>query len=276
MYNNITKNITLLVICYFINFITSYTNGFQGIESAKSDSERYTVDLKGCAVFERQCVQLDEDFDVLSCALNITHNNKTQVPFSCQHKIWTLQNKLLEKSYIEYKLKGPCQEETIISDCLNPSSNSLDCILKRKPILKNRICQRTIYQLESLIFNDWQITGNFLKNCLDDIEAHSCGRIPSDPKSLSQTFTLKCLQSLGDKLRPECQSEIVALKEMKYTTLQIDRLIFAACNIDQKNFCPDEVPDSLLMYKCLVRHKYENGKNFACLFFVLYCIQHIV
>ncbi|CAH0726486.1 unnamed protein product, partial [Brenthis ino] len=257
MYNNTT---ILLVICCFINFIANNADGFQGIYEAKSAKD----DLKGCAVFERQCLQLDNDFDLLSCALNITHNNKTQIPIVCQHKLWTHQINLLDNNFIEDKIKEPCQDETILTYCLGSNSNSLDCILKRKTILKNKSCQRAITRLESILFNDWQITGNFLKNCFDDIEAHSCGRVPSDPKTLSQTFTLKCLQNLMDTLHPKCQSEITALKEMKYTTLQIDKLVFAACNTDQKNFCPEEVPDSLLMYKCLVRHKYENAMTKQC------------
>lgn len=251
------------IVYYFIVYILSGAQGYQEINSYKTVKEKYTLDLRGCSLFEKQCLQFtDDDLDLLYCALNTTHNNKTQIPFFCQHKIWSHQAELLNNKYLEYKLKLPCQDESVIMDCLGINLNTIDCILKKKPILKNKSCWRTVNKLETLIFNDWQITDNFLKNCLVDIEAHSCGRIPLDPKSLAQTQTLICLQSLEDTLRTECQSEITALKEMKYSLLQIDKIVFAACNLDQKNFCPDEVPDSLLMYKCLVRHKYENGEYY--------------
>ncbi|XP_047545273.1 Golgi apparatus protein 1 [Vanessa atalanta] len=251
-------------VCYFLCFILSYVQGYQEIESFKTAKERYNLDLRGCSLFEKQCLQLDDDLDLLACALNTTHNNKTQIQFLCQHKIWSHQADLLDSKFLENKLRIPCQDENGIIDCLGTNLNSIDCVLKKKTILKNKSCWRTINKLETLIFNDWQITGNFLKNCLDDIEVHNCGRIPPDPKSLSQTHTLICLQSLEETLRPECQTEITALKEMKYSSLQIDKIVFAACNLDQKNFCPDEVPDSLLMYKCLVRHKFENAMTKRC------------
>lgn len=251
-------NIKIQTLFAFV--IVLKVEGLQKVDSYSPAKERFKADLGGCTLFEKQCLQLDDDLALLSCALNTTHNNKTQTPFTCQHKIWSHQAELLDGTFLESELKDPCQDELIILECLGGNFNTIDCILKSKPSLKNKSCWRTVNKIESLIFNDWQITGNFLKSCLDDIEAHSCGRIPTDPKALSQTHTLKCLQSFEQSLRPECQSEIQALKEMKYSSLQMDRIVFAACNKDQTMFCPDEVPDSLLMYKCLVRHKHENGK----------------
>ncbi|XP_045768280.1 Golgi apparatus protein 1 [Maniola jurtina] len=248
----------------FIFIIVIHVEGLQRVDSYSPAKERLKVDLSGCSLFEKQCLQLDEDLALLSCALNTTHNNKTQIPFTCQHKIWSHQVELLDSTFLENKLKDPCQDELIILECLGGNTNTIDCVLKSKPSLKNKSCWRTINKIELLIFNDWQITGNFLKNCLDDIEVRSCGRIPADPKALSQTLTFKCLQSFEESLRPECQSEIVALREMKYSSLQIDKIVFAACNKDQKTFCPDEVPDSLFMYKCLVRHKNENAMTKRC------------
>lgn len=254
-----------LIGVYMISLLNHVESG-QTLDTFKSAKERYAAELSECTSFQKQCLHLDEDLSLLFCALSTTHNNKTQVPFLCQHKIWTHQAELLDSTYLENKLKDPCQEEPNILDCLSSNINTIDCILKQAPILKTKSCARVVNKIESLIFNDWQITGNFLKNCLDDVEAHDCGRIPPDPTTLSQTHTLKCLQSVELSLHPNCQSEISSLKEMKYNTLHLDKMVFAACNLDQKNFCPDEVPDSLLLYKCLVRHKYENGEYLISLF----------
>ncbi|CAG9567418.1 unnamed protein product [Danaus chrysippus] len=252
------------VIGVFMTSLLNHVQSAQTLDTYKSSKERYAAELSECTLFQKQCLHLDEDLALLFCALSTTHNNKTQVPFLCQHKIWTHQAGLLDSTYLENKLKDPCQEEPNILDCLSSNINTIDCILKQAPILKTKSCARVVNKIESLIFNDWQITGNFLKNCLDDVEAHECGRIPPDPTTLSQTHTLKCLQKFEMSLNPNCQSEISSLKEMKYNTLHLDKMIFAACNLDQKNFCPDEVPDSLLLYKCLVRHKYENGMSKRC------------
>ncbi|XP_026738465.1 Golgi apparatus protein 1 isoform X2 [Trichoplusia ni] len=225
--------------------------------------DRFSLDISGCGLYHKLCSNLDDDLAILACSLNASYN-KTQVLNVCQHKLWSHQTELLENAYLEHKLKEPCQEEPAILNCLSPSEYVIDCVLKKKSSVRALECGRMINKIESLIFNDWQIIGSFLKHCYDDIEAHTCGRIPRDPKSLSQTQTLNCLNDQDVQLRPECQSEVSVLKEMKYNTLQLDKIIFAACNLDQKNFCPDEVPDSWLMYKCLVRHRYENGMRKKC------------
>ncbi|VVC97266.1 unnamed protein product [Leptidea sinapis] len=213
---------------------------------------------------------------LLSCALNITHNNKSQITFICQHKIWLHQSELLDNIFLEYKLTNVCGKEQTILDCLNPTVNVFDCVLKTKSSVKDKICWKTINKIELLVFNDWQITRNFMKNCFNDIQALSCGRIPPDPKSLSQVHTLKCLQNHQQNLHSECQKEINVLQEMKYSTFQLDKIVFAACNIDQKNFCPDELPGSLLMYKCLIRHKYENGMTKRCQDQLFYAQRNII
>ncbi|XP_047506857.1 Golgi apparatus protein 1 [Pieris napi] len=242
----------------------------------KSSIERYKEDLRDCGPFDKQCSHLDEDLALLSCSINITRSNKTQLPFICQHKIWLHQLDLHDNNFLETKLKEACLEEPIILDCLNSIGNIIDCVLKRKPSVNNKLCLKTISKIEVLMFNDWQITNTFVKNCYDDIQALSCGRIPPDPKTLSQMHTLRCIQNHEQNLRPECQSEITSLEEIKYNSLQLDKLVFAVCNIDQRNFCPDEVPGSLLMYKCLIRHKYENGMTKRCQDQLFYAQRNIV
>lgn len=226
----------------------------------KSSVEKFKDDLRDCGPFDKQCSHINEYLALLSCTLNITHSNKTQFPFTCQHKIWIHQLEVLDNNFLENKIKETCLEESIILDCLNSGENIIDCVLKGKSSVKNKQCFKTIVKLETLMFNDWQITNNFIKNCYDDIQALSCGRIPPDPQTLSQMHTLKCIVKHEQNLRRECHSEITALEEIKYNSLQLDKLVFAVCNIDQRNFCPDEIPGSVSMYKCLIRHKYENGK----------------
>lgn len=226
----------------------------------KSGSDRFHLDVAGCSLFHKLCSYLDDDLAVLTCTLKAAHTT-TQVTPACQQIVWTHQNDLLDNAYLNYKLKGPCEDEPGILNCLKSTELGIDCILKKKPSVNDKNCWKIIHKIESQIFNDWQITGSFLKNCYDDIQAQTCGRLPSDDTSLSQIPTLKCLQSKTEKLRPECISEMNVLLEMKYNNLQLDRLIFAACNVEQKNFCADEVPGSWLMYKCLLKHKYENGKT---------------
>ncbi|CAG9784595.1 unnamed protein product [Diatraea saccharalis] len=258
---NICKDFLWVVLAYFVKYAASDDGSNNLLKDYKG---KYNLDLNGCSILEKQCSHLTEDLAVLSCALNATHNNRTQVITTCQHRIWTQQAELLDNAFLDYKLKDPCLSEPIVSECFNPSENTVDCIFKRKPSVKINACLRVIIKIESLIFNDWQIVGNFLKSCFDDIQTYTCGRIPPDPRSLSQTNTLKCLQNKEQNLKPECQSEISTLREMKYSTLQMDKIIFAACNMDQKNFCPDELPGSWLMYKCLVAHKYEKGMTRRC------------
>lgn len=262
------SNVYLEILWIFATCIIKNVISEEGLGNlVKRSDGKFNVDLSGCPVLEKQCSHLIDDFALLSCAINATHNNKSQVAFICQHKIWTYQAELLDNTYLDFKLRQPCQDEIIISDCLKPQEYGIDCVLKKKPTVRSKICWRMINKIESLIFNDWQITGNFLRNCFDDIQAYNCGRIPPDAKSLSQTHTLKCLQDKEQDLKPDCQSEMTALKEMKYNMLQLDKIVFVACNLDQKTVCPDELPGSWMMYKCLVDHKYENGN---VLFFHLY------
>lgn len=220
---------------------------------------KYSIDLAGCGSLEQQCSHLDDELALLSCALNSAHNNKTSVSLECQHRIWMHQAEVLENNFLAFKLEEPCQSEAMVLNCLR-TGGGIDCLLKKKPYVRDRICGRTLNKLESQIFNDWQITSNFTKNCMTDVKGYSCGRIPVDAKALSQTETMKCLLS-KNTVRPECQAEILALKDMKYNSLQMDKVVFAACNLDQKKFCPDEISGSWLMFKCLLRNKYENGNT---------------
>lgn len=227
-------------------------------------SERFALDISGCALFHKLCSHLDDDLPLLSCALNATYSN-AQVISLCQHKLWTHQVELMNSTYLNYKLKEPCKEEPLIFSCLNTNElNVIDCVLKKKTSVKDKNCLRMINKIESLIFNDWQIIGNLLKSCQEDINVHTCGRIPPNSKSLSQISTIKCLQNYEQSLRPDCLSEINSLNEMKYNTLQLDKIVFAACSLDQMVFCPNELPGSWFMYKCLMRHKYENGMRKKC------------
>lgn len=228
----------------------------------KRPKGRYTLDLSGCGLFEQQCSQFDDDLALLSCALTTARSNKTQVLTACQHKVWSHQAELTDNSYISYKLKQPCQDEQLVLECLTSPEVAIDCVLKKKAGVKNRSCWRMINKIELLIFNDWQIIYNFLKACSDDIQANTCGRIPPDFRSLSQSQTLKCLETKEETLKPECNTELTALNEMKYTNLQMDKLVFLACNLDLVNFCSDIASESWLKYKCLVKHQYDNGNNF--------------
>ncbi|XP_047987444.1 Golgi apparatus protein 1 [Leguminivora glycinivorella] len=255
--------VTLKLLCILTGCLISNTESAQLPGDLKRPKGRYTLDLSGCGLFEQQCAQLEDDLAILSCALTTARNNKTQALSTCQHQVWSHQAELIDNTYINYKLKQPCQDELLIMDCLNPSEVAIDCVLKKKASVKNRSCWRMINKIESMIFNDWQIIDSFLKACNDDIQAYTCGRIPPDFRSLSQSQTLKCLET-KETLKPECNAEITALKELKYSTLQMDKIVFVACNLDHKTFCPDEVPGSWLMYKCLVRHKYENAMTKRC------------
>lgn len=254
------KRIYLQTICIIIYFLINLVKSAQiSAEISKRNNGQYDIELKGCPVFLKECSHLQDSFALLSCSLNTSHNN-TQISNECQHRIWTHVHQLLDNSFLSYKLKNTCMEEAIVLKCLDRTTDyNIDCLFKKKPSVSNRSCWLIINKIESLIFNDWQIIKSFLKYCQDDIEAYTCGRIPHDSKSLSQIETLKCLQT-QKRLVPECQSEIDALNQMKYTSLQLDKVVFAACNMDQSNFCPDELPGSWLMYKCLVRHKYETSK----------------
>lgn len=235
-------------------------NGVKAAHIIKAPRGSYNLDITGCGPIEKKCQPFEDGLAILSCAINSSHNNKSQAPFTCQHKIWSHQAELLDNTLLDDKLREPCQDEPTILECLKPQEYGIDCVLKKKPIVKNKICWRMINKIESIIFNDWQITNNFLKNCFDDIQVHTCGRIPPDPRALSQTQTLKCLQGKEQLLKPECQSEIGVLNEMKYSSLALDKLVFAACHVDQSKLCPDEVPATWLMYKCLLHHKYEDSK----------------
>lgn len=253
----LTKYMLFDALCILIACIS---NGATAAQIIKARQGRHNLDISGCGPIEKKCQASEDSLEILSCAINSCHNNKSQVPFTCQHKIWSYQAELLDNNVLDYKLREPCQDEPTILECLKPEEYTIDCVLKKKSVVKNKICWRMINKIELLIFNDWQITNNFLKICFDDIQGHSCGRIPSDSRALSQTLTLKCLQGKELHLKPECQSEIAVLNELKYSSLAIDKIVFAACHVDQPIFCPDEVPASWRMYKCLLHHKYENCK----------------
>lgn len=251
-------------------YLITSTNGAQLPNIIEVHTDNYNMDLNGCPTLKKHCQQYHDSLEILSCSLNSCWND-TQVSYPCQHRIWIHAKQLLDDEFLTYKLKKPCSEQPPVLECLEKSSqSSIDCLLKKKPAVTGVSCWETINKIESLLFNDWQILKSFLTYCHDDIETNYCGRIPHDPKILSQVDTLKCLQT-QDSLVPECQSEITSLKQMKYSTLQLDKIVFAACNMEQKSFCSDELPGSWLMYKCLIRHKNENGMYLKLVPFIFTC-----
>ncbi|KOB78150.1 putative golgi apparatus protein cysteine-rich fibroblast growth factor receptor [Operophtera brumata] len=256
--NTISRRLCVAFIVICIQNVNVLGNNLE------PNNDRFRLDLSKCSLFQKLCSYLEDDLAVLSCTLNVAYN-KTQVTPACQQTVWTHQNVLLDNAYLDYKLKQPCVEEPTILNCLKSPELVIDCILTKKLSVNNKECWSIINKIESLIFNDWQITGNFLKNCYADIQAYTCGRIPQDSKGLSQIQTLKCLQIKEQNLSPECLPEVIGLQDMKYNTLQLNRIIFAACNLDQKNFCPDEVPGSWLMYnRGLVRSCKEDIRKYHC------------
>lgn len=253
-----SQNVTVVLI-----FIFSLLNiRSEGAQVADEYIKRFRLghgfDFSGCAEIEKECSHLVDDLALMSCSLNLAHNNNTKISPQCQHRVWTYQVDMLDSSFLNSKLKEPCQLDPLILDCLTATDTSISCVLKKKPSARSSKCWHMINKIESLIGNDWQITRNFLIFCYNDIQRYSCGRIPLDSKSLSQTQAVKCLQNQQD-LQSECQSELASLKDIKYNSLQLDKVVFAACTVEQVNFCPEQLPGTWLMYKCLVRHKYENG-----------------
>lgn len=253
---------------YFISSCNVLVNGSKIPSDITSLNGKYKINLDKCPTLLNACSHLEDNLAILSCSLNTCHNN-TQISAICQHKIWSYATLLLDNEFLSFNLKKSCKQEPAILDCIeNESENNIDCLLKRKPTVSIH-CWQMINKLESLLFNDWQIIGNFLKICQNDIEANKCGRIPSNYKSLSQVDTVKCLQS-QQKLAPDCDTEITALKQMKYVSLQLDKVVFAACVMEQASFCADELPGSWLRYKCLVRHKHEAGMTKKCQDLIFY------
>ncbi|XP_028034025.1 Golgi apparatus protein 1 [Bombyx mandarina] len=248
--------------------ITACLGVLKNVHCRKSDDNSYknylfSWDAGECALYHKLCSHLDDHFALLTCSLHSSYD-KTQIPPSCQHKLWVQLSYLINNSFLFHTLKDPCQEDTEISSCFDPNVLTVDCILKKKPSATVKVCWRMINKIESLLFNDWQITTNFISKCFDDVNTHTCGKIPPDPKSLSQTETLKCLQNYEQYVTADCKAEITVLYEMRYSNLQLDKIVFAACNVEQNSFCRDEIPGSWLMYKCLLRHKYENGVRKKC------------
>ncbi len=64
-------------------------------------------------------------------------------------------------------------------------------------------------QLESVVFSDYRLLGDFIEHCQDDINSLTCGRIqdPEDPGH-SQGRVIECLMKSTGNLTEMCREEI--------------------------------------------------------------------
>ena len=102
-----------------------------------------------------------------------------------------------------------------------------------------------IFQIEAIIFSDYNLIADFAAKCDNDIENRFCGHVRrkmhSDSKVIfyhhSQGLVWECLSQHVNEVEPECKEEILHIAELQSDDFHLDRPLYFACKKDRKTLC---------------------------------------
>ena len=69
---------------------------------------------------------------------------------------------------------------------------------------------------------------------------------------------VECLEEHQEDLSESCQKEIFRMAELSADDYHLDRPLYYACRDDREKFCANIASGEGKVYKCLMKHKFEN------------------
>lgn len=90
-------------------------------------------------------------------------------------------------------------------------------------------------------------------------------------QTLSQGFTISCLQQKIERLEPDCKKQVLHFSELQANDIKFDRQLYIACSDETQRFCQNVKPGTGEIYKCLMQHKMDRSMSEKVIFLVLFC-----
>lgn len=213
-------------------------------------------------------VKVDDDLSVLECIQTLQSSQLESLPDECQSQIWTQTRNIISDEIVAELTKKACNKQSQkFIGCKPESKNGvyLACLVEKLDDIKEgSACQNIIQRLQSIAFTDFHLIVNFMDDCAEDVELHTCGRLNADREKVSQGETIACLQENINSLRDKCKKRVLRVSEQQSDNLKLDHQFFLACAADSIRFCPEERPGSVGVFKCLVKPKHRVELTSKC------------
>lgn len=252
-----------------------------GIAELEADSvvvereRRATVDGPLRLIEEKQCPEVrnlcsnlregTDDLPVLECVQTFLSNQIETLSDDCQHTIWSHTTALIGDASVLHIVQEACSVAMKSLNVEKPTETVgyvLAKLIDEKETIKQTACVTLINRLEAVAFADFRLVGPLVRDCADDIEQKTCGRVHRDQTVLSQGETLACLQSQIPDLTPACKKAVMHLSVLQAENVKLDRPLFLACNNEVARFCAESRPGQI--YKCLLLHKNDEKMSPSC------------
>ncbi len=233
---------------------------------------------------------MQNDFAALTCAQNRPPEKFEAISETCEQVLWGFKFNLTKSKLFLDQIHKACARDT---DALGPCEHNnpidldaghyMSCVIDLKfegtlkpacesfltqvwrqiKIVVIGFFQSIFFQVESVIFSDYRLIGDFANKCQEDIESNVCGHVRRQVHSDSQTIfyhhsqglVLECLSEHVDQVKPECKTEILKVAELQSDDYHLDRTLFFACKGDREKLCSDVKAGDGRIYECLLKHK---------------------
>ncbi len=145
-------------------------------------------------------VQLN-DITVLQCIHNDVPDLAT-LTNACQHLLYQVKKNLTINIDQNKAAQLVCQADLeLLPECGEEEGKHMStCLLNHQANITKSECQRFVSAMSSLIFSDFRLVENFVRDCGGEIEALKCGRIEKEGAG-QQGRTIECLQEKFSELK---------------------------------------------------------------------------
>lgn len=232
-------------------------------------TETLLLESPSCPQLKNLCSNLlpgTDDLMVLECIQTFQTSQFESINKECQHIIHSRIMDLITDEQNMFRLvsKSCPKDMESFQSCsqLNHSNEKsstigkyLGCVIENRELIKDPICKGQVQRIGQVVFSDFRLIGNFVRDCSSDIESTGCGRLESKYNKLSQGETIACLQENIDILSDVCKKRVFHLSELQSENIKLDRQLFLSCNTDVQKFCPNMRPGNGGIYKCLTKNK---------------------
>jgi len=201
---------------------------------------------------------MSSNFMVLDC-LQDDEKTNGKVSHTCHDFLWNYKLNLTRDQKFDKASEGVCKAEfaRIIECGALPMGEGqrIPCLIEHYEELETQACQSFINKMASIIFSDYRYMQFFIKDCGNDIEKYSCGRMESelmDDSPHSQGQTIECLHDKD--LTKMCRIALFKVAELQSDDYHLDRPLYYACKADREDLCHKVPSGDGQVFKCLYKH----------------------
>lgn len=223
---------------------------------------------------------MENDLAVLSCAQDRPPDEFQAVSDTCEQVLWRYKFNLTKSDVFVEQIRKICsRDQERLAPCEHnypvqeAAGHYMSCVIDAK--LEGGLkpeCQDFLTQVESVIFSDYRLIGDFAEKCHADIESYICGNVRRKAHSDSQVIyyhhsqgtVLECLSKHVDKVNATCKHEILRVAELQSDDYHLDRTLYFACKSDREKFCAQTRSGQGRVYECLMKNKEDTLMSGEC------------